>query len=98
MKEKLPKYTEEYRRECADYALASDKPVSQVAKELGINEKTLSAWVVKRRRELAGEVSVPSSANDTERELKAAQKRIRELEQENAFLKKASAFFAKNLQ
>ena len=98
MKEKLPKYTEEYRRECADYALASDKPVSQVAKELGINEKTLSAWVVKRRRELAGEVSVPSSVNDTERELKAAQKRIRELEQENAFLKKASAFFAKNLQ
>lgn len=98
MKEKLPKYTEEYRRECADYTLASDKPVSQVAKELGINQKTLSAWVVKRRRELAGEVPVPSSVNDTERELKAAQRRIRELEQENAFLKKASAFFAKNLQ
>ena len=98
MKEKLPKYTEEYRRECADYALASNKPTSQVAKELGINQKTLSAWVVKRRRELAGEAPVPSSVNDTERELKAAQRRIRELEQENAFLKKASAFFAKNLQ
>ena len=29
-------------------------------------------------------------------ELKAAQKRIRELEMENAFLKKAAAFFAKD--
>ena len=98
MKEKLPKYTEEYRCECADYALASEKPVSQVARELGINEKTLSAWVVKRRRELAGEAPKSSSASDAERELKAAKRRIHELEQENAFLKKASAFFAKNLQ
>lgn len=98
MKEKLPKYTEEYRLECADYALASDKPVSQVARELGINEKTLSAWVVKRRLELAGEAPTASSASDAERELKAAKRRIHELEQENAFLKKASAFFAKNLQ
>ena len=98
MKEKLPRYTDDYRRECADYALASDKPVSQVAEELGINKKTFSAWVNKRRRELAGEAPTPSAASDAERELKAAQKRIRELEQENAFLKKASAFFAKTLQ
>ena len=98
MKEKLPRYTDEYRRECADYALASDKPTSQVAEELGINKKTFSAWVIKRRRELAGDEPPTSAANDAERELKAAQKRIRELEQENAFLKKASAFFAKNLQ
>ena len=98
MKEKLPRYTDEYRRECADYALASDKPISQVAEELGINKKTFSAWVNKRRRELAGEVPTPPAASDAERELKAAQKRIHELEQENAFLKKASAFFAKNLQ
>ena len=98
MREKLPRYTDEYRRECADYALASDKPASQVAKELGINEKTFSAWVIKRRRELAGDEPAPSVASDAERELKAAQKRIRELEQENAFLKKRAPSDGLNLQ
>ena len=87
-------YTEEYRREAADYALASDKPYRQVARELGINYKTFSNWVLKRKRELQGGSSLESPSDSPEiRELK---RRNKELEMENEFLKKASAFFAKN--
>ena len=91
-------YPKEYRIECADYVIASGKTVPQAAKELGINRKTLSNWVRNRKAELSGEVPPASGLSDSEKELRAARKLIRELEQENAFLKKASAFFAKNLQ
>ena len=48
--------------------------------------------VQNRRRELAG--GLDPKAED--RELREAKKRIRELEMENAFLKKTAAFFAKS--
>ena len=84
-------YTDEYRRETADYIISTGRPVNQVAKEIGVNEKTASRWVAIRKKQLNGE---PDTKADTA-EIRAAQKRIRELEMENAFLKKAAAFFAK---
>lgn len=89
------KYTEEYRKETADYALASEKSVPQIACDLGINYKTLSRWVVKRKNELSDKMS--TSGQSQSPEVQQLKKQIRELEMENEFLKKASAFFAKNL-
>ena len=91
-------YPKEYRIECADYVLSSGKSVQKAADELGVSHKTLGNWVRARKAELEGKPAASTAMSDTERELKAAQKRIRELEMENEFLKKASAFFAKNLQ
>ena len=85
------KYTPEFRRETADYVIASGKPITECCRELGLNAKTVNDWVVKRRREVAGEPD-PRAASS---EVRALQKRVRELEQENEFLKKAAAFFAR---
>lgn len=85
-------YTDEFRMETADYVISTGRPTVHVAEELGLNPKTVGRWVKKRRDELAG--NVPGKAESEE--MKAARKRIRELEMENEFLKKASAFFAKN--
>lgn len=46
------KYTEEFLRETADYTISSGRPITECCKELGLNSKTVSTWVVKRRREL----------------------------------------------
>lgn len=86
------KYTDEFRRETADYIISSGRPITECCRELGLSSKTVNRWVIKRRRELAGE---PDPAAE-DRELREARKRIRELEQENDFLKKAAAFFAKD--
>jgi transposase len=86
------KYTDEYRREAVDYVLSSGKSIKECAGELGLNDKTLSHWVSKFKKE--GRTGSGMTAD--EKELAAAQKRIRELEMENAFLKKAAAFFAKS--
>lgn len=85
-------YTDEYRLECADYVITSGRHATDVAKELGIHDKTLQRWVKLRREQLEGKDPGKPESPD----VKELRKRVRELEQENEFLKKASAFFAAN--
>ena len=85
------KYTEEYRRETADYIISTGRPVAAVAAELGLHQKTASRWVTLRKKALNGELPAPVE----DAELRALRKRNRELEMENEFLKKVAAFFAK---
>lgn len=77
-------YTDEYRRETADYVISSGRPISQMADELGINKKTLARWVKNRRDMLSGVKPTP----EEDAEKRAMRKRIREFEMENEFLKK----------
>ncbi len=39
------KYTDEFKREAVKLAQSADKPVKQIAGELGIKYKTLNYWV-----------------------------------------------------
>ena len=70
----------------------AEQTIKECAKELGVNEKTFNDWVVKY--EAAGKVE--RGRTEEQRALDEANRRIRELEMENEFLKKASAFFARN--
>ena len=96
---RLPRqYTEEYRLEAVEYyrkAHESDpkKSIRECAAELGINDKTLNEWILKQAK--TGRVTQERTGE--QKELDAAKKRIRELESENEFLKKAAAFFARSL-
>jgi transposase len=67
-----------------------NKSVTQVARELDINPKTLGPWVTAYRKKLAGQ-PIPEDMPANER-MKELERRNRELEQENAFLKKAAAY------
>ena len=68
-------------------------PIAQVARELGINDTTLGFWVKDYRRKHAGD-PLPADMPDRER-VAELERRNRELEMENAFLKKAAAYFAR---
>ena len=96
-KRKTKRYTEEYRVEAVEYYKKAHeefgKTIKDCAKDLGINAKTLNDWVIK----LDSTGKVTQARTDEQRQLAEAQKRIRELELENEFLKKASAFFARSL-
>lgn len=70
------KYTDEFRRETADYVISTGRPITQVCEELGLNSKTVNDWVLKRRRELGGEPDPRAE----DHELREAKKRMRELE------------------
>ena len=87
-------YTPEFREEAVQLALKSNQPVSHTARDLDMNSETLRTWVRRYEQEhssTAGNLTVEERAR-----LKEAERRVRELEMENAFLKKAAAYFARD--
>jgi len=90
-------YSIEFKEEACKQ-VQSGVSAAQVARELGINVNTLYAWM-SRFKGHPTEPSVGSgNLHQEDAELRALKRRIRDLEEENGFLKKASAFFAKNLK
>lgn len=91
------RYSDEFMRE-AVALVAAGKSVQEVAVRLGVAPGTLWHWVDADRQQAA----IPDGSSSTEgvdRAVhEAALERIRDLEAENAFLGKASAYFAEKLQ
>jgi transposase len=87
--------TQEYRDEAVLMVIQSQRPIAQVARELGINEGTLGTWLSKYRSEhpVTEELSLPDRAK-----LKELEREVRELRLMNDFLKKAAAYFAREQQ
>jgi transposase len=89
---KYRKFSPEYRDEAVKMVIETSRPVAELARDLGINESTLSNWVTLYRREHppSEELGISDRAR-----LKELEKENRELRLEREFLKKAAAFFAK---
>jgi transposase len=89
-------YTAEYKVEAAHRVIDSGRTISEVARELGIDPGMLSVWVKdERRRTAAAEVHGDVPLNESERaELQRLRRQVGELEKDNQFLVKASAYFA----
>ena len=92
---KQKSYTPEFKEQAAKRVVESTPPktIAEVARELGVNDTTLGFWVKAYRKKIAGQ-PLPSGMPDGER-IRELERRNRELEMENAFLKKAAAYFAR---
>jgi transposase len=90
---KAKRYSPEFKEQAARKVVDNSLPIAQVARELGINDTTLGFWVKAYRKKLAGQ-PLPADMPDQER-MRELERRNRELEMENAFLKKAAAYFAR---
>ena len=96
------KYTKEFRNETVELILNSDKSAMQIAKDLGINDKTIYNWIKIYKKE--NNIHTPinetknqskSSQQDLLEELKQLRSENKILKQERDILKKATAYFAK---
>ncbi|WP_220386377.1 IS3 family transposase [Frankia sp. ArI3] len=87
MSQSRRRYTPEYKDEAVKLVIDSGRPVSAIAKDLGINEGTLGSWVATWRRTHQGEEE-PLSMSDRAR-LKELEKENRELRMEREFLFKS---------
>ena len=90
-------YSIEFKEEACK-RVQSGIPAAQVARELGINVNTLYTWMSRFKEHPAQPFVGSGNLHQEDAELRALKKRIKDLEEENEFLKKASAFFAKNLK
>ncbi len=87
------RYSPEFREEAAKLVVNGSRPVADVAREIGVSETTLGNWTrAYREAHVEAEPELQLSERAKLRELEL---RNRELEMENAFLKKAAAYFAK---
>ena len=86
-------YTPEFKEQAVKRVIDHSLPIAQVARELGINDTTLGFWVKDYRQKIAAQ-PLPEGMPDQER-IRELERRNRELEMENVFLKKAAAYFAR---
>ena len=87
------KYSVEYKREAVGLAKSGTKPVSQVARELGIHAGVLSRWC----REMAVDESTAfrGQGKPRDEELVTLKRELVQVKKERDFLKEAAAFFAR---
>ncbi|TDB80777.1 transposase [Actinomadura sp. KC216] len=89
------KYPLELRERAVRLALESDRPIAQIAADLGIHREALRTWV---RQAQADAGKRPEQLSSAEREeLKRLRKENNELKRANEILKAASTFFAAEL-
>jgi transposase-like protein len=93
------RFPREFRVRAIELVRISDRPLSQVARELGVSNSALSRWVAeddfaKAEAEKAAGV-VPVLDADEQAELVRLRREVRRLETENEILKRAAAYFAK---
>jgi transposase len=99
-KKETRSYTKEFKQEAIRLALSSTS-VPKAAKDIGVPETTLYSWLyqAKRRGEAPSQTSSePINVKDIIKENQDLRKRLARLEQEKAILKKAAAYFAKELE
>jgi transposase len=90
---KYKTYSPEFREEAARMVVETSRAIADIARELGISETSLGNWVRAYREKRAGE-EPPLQVSERAR-LRELERHSRELEMENAFLKKAAAYFAR---
>lgn len=90
---KYRKFSPEFREEAAKMVIDTSRSIAEVAREIGVSETTLGNWVRAYREAHADDV--PELELSERARLRELERRNRDLEMENAFLKKAAAYFAK---
>ena len=90
-------YSNEFKEEAVKRVM-SGIPASQVARELDINVNSLYTWKQRCMKHPEQPFVGSGKLHKEDEEKRRLRQRIKELERENEFLKKASAFFAKNLK
>jgi len=89
-------YTKEFKLEAIRLADESDKPVTQVARELGLRVNQIYKWKEQLNMKQEGAFPGKGKAADKDAEIRRLKKALAASQEENDFLKKTAVFFAKN--
>ncbi|MEV6527974.1 IS3 family transposase [Longispora sp. NPDC051575] len=91
----MPKaFPPEFRRDVVAVARRGDAPITQIAKDFGISDSCLRNWM--HQADIA-DGNRPGVTREESAELRDLRKRNRLLEQENEILRRAAAYFARDI-
>jgi len=90
-------YTKEFKTEAVTLAEKKEKPISQVAKDLGLNENVLRRWITQTKEAAGTNIRVfPGHGRARDAELVRLRKEVKSLREANEILKKAAVIFAQS--
>jgi len=90
------RYTAEFKAEAVRLVATSGKPLTQIARELGINEQTLHSW--KKQASSSDGTGVMPDHFALREENRRLRRELARVTEERDILKKATAFFATQSQ
>ena len=99
-------FTDEYKAEAVGFVLDGGRTITDVARNIGCHEMTLSKWVKKARESRESAVPADEPLTESERmelirlrgELKEANATVAEMRMQVEFAKKVATWFAKEKQ
>lgn len=89
-------YSKDFKVEAVRLATESDRPVTQVARELGLRVNQIYKWRKQLDEKQDSAFPGKPSTTDKDAEIRRLKKALAASEEENVFLKKTAVFFAKN--
>lgn len=87
------RFSQEFKDELCQEVISTSKPIQDVADAYGVGAESLRRWLIKYR-EVHGGTEAELTLTERAR-LKELERENQELRAETAFLKKASAYFAR---
>ncbi len=87
-------YTSEFKESAVKLALESDQPIAQTARDLGVNQNTIHTWMTKYSKPKTASERTAEPIYDENKRLK---KELARVTQERDLLKKATAYFAREM-
>ena len=90
---KRRKYTQEYKQEAVQLVKQSDTPISEIARNLGVNDNVLRRWV--KEQADPNKRSFPGHGHARDEEIAQLKKELSQVKKERDFLREAATYFAK---
>jgi transposase len=90
------RFTDEYKAQAVAFVIDDQRPVAEVARNIGVHEMTLGKWV-KKVRESGDSSEKPLDASERA-ELERLRAENAELQMQVEFVKKVATWFAKGKQ
>ena len=96
---KYRKFSKEFKVEAVRLLVQADKPASEIARSLGVPRNRLYKWQEQLRDK--GDVAFPGTGRlpaDKDAEIVRLKRELERTQEDLEMLKKAAAYFAKNLR
>ncbi len=92
------RYSENFKKEVVRAYMAGDRSTVEIAADYNVAKSTISEWAKKYGEECQYKpTTAKKDENDSVSEIRRLNQELREKEKEIEFLKKAAAFFAKEI-
>lgn len=90
---KRRRYSPEYKQEAVRLVQQSDIPVSEIARNLGINDNMLRKWV--KQATEPGTRAFPGHGTPRDEKIAQLERELREVKKERDFLRETAVYFAR---